>query len=165
MPLTIANLAEGPGGFIQSLIDFRNLQHFGLSRTQFWKADSYTAITLKIPKENAQNASDWDHPRGREYFDRMKNYEYKINLTYGGEDGNMLKTSVLKHFALEDLKGQKCELVTGDGGIEVSGDEYDVQELCNAKLFFSEIITALSVQKKRGAFVLKIYDSFHNVTI
>lgn len=32
MKLNIANLAEGPGGFIHCLIDFRNLQHFGLSK-------------------------------------------------------------------------------------------------------------------------------------
>lgn len=90
----------------------------------------------------------------------MNKRGYKILLSYGTGDGNMLDTKNLHYFAEKDLKNQKCELVTGDGGIEVSGDAYDLQELCNAKLFFSEIITALSINKKGGTFILKIYDSF-----
>jgi hypothetical protein len=46
----------------------------------------------------------------------------------------------------------------------VSGDEYEVQELCCTKLFFAEILYAFSVQSIGGTFVLKIYDSFNTLT-
>ncbi len=39
--INIANLAEGPGGFIHSIIDFRLRQNKALQ-------DRYFAITLKI---------------------------------------------------------------------------------------------------------------------
>lgn len=44
----------------------------------------------------------------------------------------MLDLKNLDHFAINDLKNQKCQLVTGDGGIGESGEEYGYQELCNA---------------------------------
>lgn len=77
----------------------------------------------------------------------------------------MLNTDNLRYFIEKDLKNQKCELVTGDGGIEVSGEAYDLQELCNVKLFYSEILTAFSINTKGGTFILKIYDSFFELTL
>lgn len=48
-------------------------------------------------------ASDWENYKTKNYFDKMKNFNYKVNLTYSGDDGNMLKTSVLRHYAQIDL--------------------------------------------------------------
>jgi hypothetical protein len=63
-----------------------------------------------------------------------------------------------------DLEKKKCQLVTGDGGIGLQGDEeFSAQEPANAKLFFAEIITAFSVQEIDGSFVLKIYDFFSTI--
>lgn len=44
--MQIANLAEGPGGFIHCLVDYRNQQHKHPVRG--WKHDEYYSITLKI---------------------------------------------------------------------------------------------------------------------
>ncbi len=48
-------------------------------------------------------------------------YRYKITLSYGAGDGNMLDRKNLTYFIEKDLEKRKCELITGDGGIEVEG--------------------------------------------
>ncbi len=61
--INVANLAEGPGGFINCLIDFRNKQnesHSAMLDQKYWLKDNYYAITLKIENEN-QNALDWEY--------------------------------------------------------------------------------------------------------
>jgi hypothetical protein len=58
--LNIASVAEGPGGFIHALIDFR------LKNAPDIK-DKYYAITLKIG-EDTRNAKDWSDPRGKTHF-------------------------------------------------------------------------------------------------
>ena len=59
-PIHIGCLAEGPGGFINALIDFRKN-----------KKDGYYAITLKN-EPNCQNLNDWSHKRGSNYLNQMK---------------------------------------------------------------------------------------------
>lgn len=175
-PITIANLAEGPGGFIQCLIDFRDRQNG--TETSPWTQDTYHGITLKQVGNNS--TLDWDKDYAKKYFDTLKNLNYNLNLGYGVEgDGNLLKLSNIDSFASQigvnipfsnpddDLIiSGKCELVTADGGIELEDDlAYSVQELANGKLFFSEIITALSVQKQDGTFVMKVYDMYYDLTL
>lgn len=157
-PIRIANLAEGPGGFIHSLFDYRNQQNGGT-----WKSDSYHSITLKSGPNT--NVMDWDSKHAHTYFTKMKSQGYNLNLSYGTGDGNLLDILNIKYFTDSDLKEQKCMLVTADGGIELKGDdEYSIQEIANAKLFFAEILTALSVQEMGGSFILKIYDVYYGLT-
>jgi DNA-directed RNA polymerase subunit E'/Rpb7/SAM-dependent methyltransferase len=158
--ITVANVAEGPGGFIHSLIDYRNQQH-----NVEWKQDQYHGITLK--SQSGAKTLDWSYPPAEKYFKYAGQTGYKINLSYGGDDtGDLLNVDNIDHFVNNDLGANKCELVTADGGIELEGDEaYSVQEIANAKLFFAEILTALSVQKEGGTFILKIYDIYYDVTV
>ena len=51
------------------------------------------------------------------------------------------------------------DLITADGGFDFSID-YDKQELLALRLIFSQIAFALSLQKKGGNFVLKVFDLF-----
>lgn len=159
--LRIANVAEGPGGFLQALIDFRKRQKNNMK----WKDDSYTAITLRIGiNKTAFSALDWDYPKAKLYFEMLQDNGYKIKLSYGTGDGDLYKPKNIEYFAEEDLGKKKCQLVTGDGGIGLQGDEeFSAQEPANAKLFFAEIITAFSVQENGGSFVLKIYDFFSTI--
>lgn len=159
-PLTVANVAEGPGGFIHCLIDFRKKQH-GMD----WNKDSYHGITLKVEMKEGQ-ALDWDWQRAKDYFTYVKQ-DHKVVLSYGADGtGNMLKLENLDHYMKNDLKDQKCDLVTGDGGIGLADDEeYSKQEIANGTLFFAEIMYALHVQANDGVFILKIYDIYYNVTL
>lgn len=157
--IRMANLAEGPGGFIQCLIDYRNKQNGGE-----WKNDTYNAITLK--SADKMQVMDWDSKAPKSYFGEMNTNGYHVNLSYGKGTGNLLDINNIAHFAEIDLKGAKCELVTADGGIELETDEeYSIQELANAKLFFSEVLTALTIQQKDGTFILKIYDIYYDITL
>jgi DNA-directed RNA polymerase subunit E'/Rpb7/23S rRNA U2552 (ribose-2'-O)-methylase RlmE/FtsJ len=160
-PIHIASLAEGPGGFIQAMIDFRNQQNEGA-----WKKDTYSAITLKSGTKG-DGTLDWSYPKSKTYSDHLIKSGYKIGLSYGETGtGDLTKLENIRHFATTDLQGEKCELVTADGGIELSSDEeYSSQEIMNAKLFFSEILAALSVQKLEGTFIIKIYDIFYDITM
>lgn len=55
----------------------------------------------------------------------MRRYDYKINLSYGSGTGDLYEKENLDHFANSDLKGDKCDLITADGGIEVKGENYN----------------------------------------
>ena len=110
--MTIACVAEGPGGFIHALVDYRFKQQKGALK---FNQDSYHAITLKMSGET-RNAKDWSDKRSGRTFKRLKNYGAKINLSYGEtEDGDLLKIANINHFS--DKLRNKCQLVTGDGGI------------------------------------------------
>jgi hypothetical protein len=42
----------------------------------------------------------------------------------------MLDCENLRHFISVDLKNEKQDLITADGGIEVKGEYFNLQELC-----------------------------------
>lgn len=174
--IKIACLAEGPGGFINCLIDYRNIQHQDEIQANikkykipysYWTNDNYYSITLRIkPGSQYNRALDWEHFKSKKYVKSLKSHKYKVQLSYGTGDGDMLNTENLRYFVETDLKNSKCELVTADGGIELCTDEeYEYQELYNVKLFYSEAITAMACQAIGGKFIMKIYDSFFDTTI
>ena len=102
-------MAEGPGGFIHAMIDYR-LKHA-------LKTDKFYSITLKID-ENTRNAKDWSDFRAKSYFQSMKDIGYSIKLSYGETGtGDLLLPQNADYFADKDLESKKSYLVTGDGGI------------------------------------------------
>jgi len=133
----------------------------------YWTDDNYYSITLRMKKHSQYNrALDWDHYKSKQYFYCLRANKYKVVLSYGTGDGDILNTANLQHFLENDLKNKKCQLVTADGGIELSTDEeFEFQELYNVKLFFSEAVTAMACQELGGKFIMKIYDSFFDITI
>ena len=56
------------------------------------------------------------------------------------------------------------DFVTADGGFDYSVD-FNKQEENSINLIFCEILYALILQKSNGSFILKIFDSFHVVTV
>ena len=89
--LMIASVAEGPGGFIHAMIDYRLKQAI--------KKDKFYSITLKID-ENTRNAKDWNDFRAKSYFQSMRNIGYTIKLSYGEtETGDLLLEQNANHFA------------------------------------------------------------------
>lgn len=117
-PLSIGCVAEGPGGFIHALVDYRLRQQRTATKIQH---DTYNAITLKID-ENTRHAKDWSDQRATKLFRRLREIGQNINLSYGQTGtGNLLLPENISHFR-EEVKA-KCQLVTGDGGIECIGDK------------------------------------------
>ena len=56
-----------------------------------------------------------------------------------------------------------CQIVTGDGGFDYTTDFE--QELSSYKLFYSEIMIALNIQKKGCTFICKLFDLFYRSTL
>ncbi len=137
------HLAEGPGGFIEALSNFRSC-----------KEDLYVGMTLidehtDIPKWN----------KIQQFMKKNTN----IKLEYGPkQDGNLY----FKHNLLYLKKNysNQYDFITGDGGFDYSND-FNKQEESSINLIFCEIIYALVLQKQHGSFVLKIFDIFHDTTI
>jgi 23S rRNA U2552 (ribose-2'-O)-methylase RlmE/FtsJ len=56
------------------------------------------------------------------------------------------------------------DIITADGGFDFSID-FNNQELSISKLLFAQTCFALSMQKRNGHFILKIFDCFHPCTV
>jgi len=136
------HFAEGPGGFMEAISFFRQN-----------KKDKYYGMTLldtvnkNIPtwkKSNITNHENFIFENGHDNTGNLynpKNYKLILNKYYNSFD-----------------------FVSGDGGIDFSSD-FHKQELIAFKLIFCEIFYAITVLKKNGSFVLKIFDVFYKPTI
>lgn len=137
------HLAEGPGGFIEAMVNYRKN-----------KNDKYYGITLMT--------KDADVPKWNKIQDFLTKNK-NINIVYGPKkDGNLYLLHNLDFFKQNYYN--KFDFVTGDGGFDYSVD-FNSQEKSSINLIFCEILYALIIQKVNGSFVLKIFDSFHNMTI
>lgn len=137
------HLAEGPGGFIEALTNYRNNS-----------SDIYYGITLM---EKHKDVPKWNKIK---YF---LNKHPNINIVYGPhKDGNLYFKHNLDYFYNNYYN--KIDFVTGDGGFDYSTD-FNQQEENSINLIFCEVLYALVIQKVGGSFVLKIFDSFHQTTL
>lgn len=141
-----AHVAEGPGGFIEALIDRASLQRLQISKI--------FAMTLK-PTNN--HIPGWR----RAYNFLQKHPEIKI--TYGEDGtGDLYKLSNQKHF-IQQFDGGRALLFTGDGGFDFSVD-YENQEKSMFPLLLASAITGLQVLAPDGTLVLKMFDLFSSST-
>jgi 23S rRNA U2552 (ribose-2'-O)-methylase RlmE/FtsJ len=139
------HLAEGPGGFIEALATLRN-------NTQ----DVYYGMTL-IDKDPRSNIPTWK--KSNEFLGRFPN----VILEYGGDKtGNILVLENLR-YCKEKYKSS-MDIITGDGGFDFSTD-FNYQEISIAKLLYGQFAFAVTMQKKGGHFILKIFDSFMKHTL
>ena len=87
----------------------------------------------------------------------------KIKILYGKDNtGNLYNLDNIIY--LKENIPQKCELVTADGGFDYSID-FNKQEQLSYHLIFCEIVAALSILKKGGTFILKIFEIHTNLTV
>jgi len=136
------HLAEGPGGFIEALSYYRNNIQ-----------DIYYGMTLidknpSIPKwkKNVQSLSNKNVIL--EYgFDKTGNLYNKNNLIY-----------IYKKYK------HSIDFITGDGGFDFSLN-FNNQEENSLNLLFCQILFAISIQKKEGSFVLKVFDTYSSLSL
>ena len=138
--LSIACLAEGPGGFIEAIVNFRK---------KYGNKDNIYAITLR--------STNKDIPGWKKANDFLKKNP-NINILYGKDNtGNIYNLENIINF--KQSVDSTATIVTSDGGFDFSVD-FNKQEQLSYRIIVCEIITCLSVQKIGGHFVCKFFDLY-----
>ena len=144
--LMSGNLAEAPGGWVNAIIDYQKKYHYeNLSKDKLIAISLKESLKFKIKENNY-----------------LKKYNQQIEINLGTGDGDLTNPKNIKEYKKRFINN-KAHLVTADGGIGI--EKYDIKEYLNSKLIFSEVLTALNIQKKKGNFVLKIYSIYTDITI
>lgn len=137
------HLAEGPGGFIEALLHKRNNSN-----------DSYYGMTLVNDDEHTPG---WK--KSQTFLERNPN----VTIEYGADNtGNLMHVENYNY--CNEKYRHSMDIITGDGGFDFSVD-YNKQEESAINLIFSQIIYAVTMQKKGGCFILKIFDVFKIPTV
>lgn len=143
--LTSFHLAEGPGGFIEAVCELRKCN----------KWDKIYGITL------ASSSKDVPGWRKSTYF--MSRHP-EVTLLWGRDGtGNIYSPDNLEH-ARNRMGGNVADIVTADGGFDFSID-FNHQEIVAVRLLLSQLYGCLITIKPGGDFVLKIFDSYHLITV
>jgi 23S rRNA U2552 (ribose-2'-O)-methylase RlmE/FtsJ len=144
-PIRTFHLAEGPGGFIEAVVNMRKNPH-----------DEYIGMTLQDTK-NDGTIPTWK--KSEQFLHSHKN----VFIENGSDQtGNILSLENFEY--CHATYGGSMHLITADGGFDFSAD-FNNQELQIAELLFAQIAFALVMQKHRGDFVLKVFDCFYECTI
>lgn len=144
-PIRTFHLAEGPGGFIEAVVNLRKNP-----------MDIYIGMSIEdnthdgtIPAWNKSNRFLMSNPN--------------VRLENGADGtGNILAISNFEY--CYNTYRSTMDFITADGGFDFSPD-FNNQELQIVELLFAQIAFALVMQKPGGNFVLKIFDCFYNSTI
>jgi 23S rRNA U2552 (ribose-2'-O)-methylase RlmE/FtsJ len=139
-----AHACEGPGGFIQSVVDesVRRKVH----------TESIHAITLKPTRSYI--------PGWRRSFYFLRKHP-EIELDYGADGtGDILLPENQKHFC---KKVTSCNLFTADGGFDFSID-YNSQEKNVFQLLVASFIIGLQVLAEDGVLIIKFFDIYSAAT-
>lgn len=144
-PMKSFHLAEGPGGFIEALVQIRSNVN-----------DKY--IGMSILDETYDSAiPGWK--KSKQFLQENSNVFIENGIT---ETGDILSVENLDY--CKDVYCGTMEIVTGDGGFDFSVD-FNNQEHSIGKLLYAQVIYALVMQKKGGSFILKMFDSFMTHTL
>lgn len=141
---TILNIAEGPGGFIEALVNYRKKYHSA--------CDKINAITLKSTNKEIPG---WD----KSYQFLVENKNVKIHY---GEDGtgNIYNVENIKHLRKYiKSNNELATLITADGGFDYSKN-FNNQEASSYRIIFCEIVTAICNQAIGGTFICKMFDTY-----
>lgn len=143
--LKIAHLAEGPGGFMEAMLNFRNQLDYCNDRLY--------GITLY--------PSNKEIPGWRKTHNLLKQ-NANISIIYGKDKtGDIYNPENILDFK---QKVGSADIVTADGGFDFSID-FNKQEELAIRLIFCEIICALGVQKVGGIFICKVFDLYTHLSI
>jgi len=154
-----SHLAEGPGSFIQATIAYRD------TYSKKSKNDKYYAITLHSEEKHVPAL----HKEFIKYYEKEKPQRLFQHKTYpiaqsGGSrtkcNGDLTNLKTIKMY--RGGMNQKANLVTADGGFNWKHENTQEQEAF--LLIIGQIITALNVQEKNGHFVLKLFETFTDIT-
>jgi 23S rRNA U2552 (ribose-2'-O)-methylase RlmE/FtsJ len=142
-----ANLAEGPGGFIQATMDYRDKYSADLSAN-----DKFYAITLPGKSTNSNEIPQFDQSF-------VKKNSKRLTIMYGDITDPKGISEYIAKFKT------KANLVTGDAGFQFDVAGKQLQEHITQQIIFSQLFLALNVQAVDGSFVCKIFDAYTEPTV
>ena len=142
-PIKTFHLAEGPGGFIEATSYMRKNPN-----------DIYYGMTLL---NDDPGCPGWK--KTNTFLENNPNVKI-IN----GQDGTGDILKLENYNYCKEHFMNSMDIITADGGIDVSND-FNKQEKLVSKLLVAEIIYAVTMQKKGGHFILKIFDIFSKLTV
>ena len=134
-----AHICEGPGGFIQAVLDSHSVKNV-------------YAMTLRATKPNI--------PGWRRSAKYLREHP-EITLEYGADDtGDILSVQNQKQFV--KVCGQEVALFTADGGFDFSMD-YAKQEQHAFPLLLASFLLGLQVLSEGGTMIIKCFDIYSDV--
>lgn len=143
-PISTFHLAEGPGGFIEAISEIRNC-----------KQDKYIGMTIL-------DDVDINVPAWKKSEKFLKDNPNIFIETGADKTGDILNIDNFEYCVKK--YGSSMHLITGDGGFDFSTN-FNQQEHNVTKLLFAQVCFALCMQKRDGAFILKLFDCFTPSTI
>ena len=145
IPIKSFHLAEGPGGFIEALVNMRKNAN-----------DTYIGMTI-LDNNNDSNIPAWK--KSKKFLNDNKN----VFIENGADNtGNILSLVNFEH--CYSKYGSSMDIITADGGFDFSND-FNGQETIMTKLLYGQVCYALCMQKHNGSFIFKIFDCFMENTI
>ena len=149
-PIITGHVAEGPGGFIEAVLLYRDKYYYSNCRHSNENVDQIFGITLKSTKKEI--------PGWRKFGYFLKRYT-NVKICYGSDGtGDIYNVDNIVNF-IERVGSGSCQLVTADGGFDYSID-FNHQEQLSYRMILTEIVIALSIQKISGSFVCKFFDTY-----
>jgi len=146
-PIQIMGIAEGPGGFIEALHNYRRK----------YKANIYDSIVGITLLSDNNDIPGWK--KAKKFLSKNKN----ISVDYGiDKTGNIYHIENIKYF--HKKYNNLVHIVTADGGFDFS-DDFNHQEQKSYHIIFCEIVLAMSCLRKGGVFICKIFDIFSKTTV
>jgi len=141
--ITTVHLAEGPGGFIEGIVNIRKNPN-----------DRIYGMTLV---SHNKEVPGWR----RSWFFLSKHLNINI---LKGLDGTGNIYNLDNHIFMENRIGnKKAEIVTADGGFDFSVN-YNQQEFLAQKLIFSQVVLGVSIQENGGSFIIKFFDTYSYIS-
>lgn len=174
------HLAEGPGGFIEAVVNYRKHKKMldnddiYIKKNQVYKEDVYVGMTLLKPTNdenpnemglsglNNQQKNIESPPNWKKIQFFLKENENIIIEKGADKTGNILSLNNL--IKINEIYGNSIDFITADGGVDFSVD-FSNQENNMTQLIYGQIVFALCIQKPGGSFVLKIFDCFMKSTV
>lgn len=162
--MTIVNLAEGPGSFIQCIMNYRD-KFFGSKDTLH---DKIYAITIygnipTIPQLSANMVNYYTKQKKLQIFKTYPPDTARKSKEQSDGDLTNIKTINLFKNMVLTTDNKHADLITADGGLNWNNENFQEQEAYG--LILGEILTALNLQAKGGNFVCKFFETFTTVSV
>ncbi len=152
--MVAAFLAEGPGGFVEAFARYRALRH---GRAHAQVGDQLHAMTLL---SRQRQVPQWKVHQMQDAL--AQGSTLRIHAGADGT-GDLCRLSNVDALVAAVGRGT-CDLVTADGGFDFSA-AFNAQEAASLPLIACEVLAALLLQRTGGAFILKVYDLHHMVSL